>query len=137
VTSEQGEIPGVRAGHDIEQVAQERHRAEHQVDHGVQDHPGHDHAGNAESRRLRNQPEPDDPGHGVADHGNQADHRVEPDTEPRPGHRHEIVEQAADDREPPLDGLEPGRPIVADDLAPDAADRFAGPVAGRARGSSR
>jgi hypothetical protein len=130
VTPKQRQVPGVGSRHDIEEVTQERNRPEDQVDDGIHDHPGDDHAGNAEPGGFRDQPEADDARHGVPDHRNEPDDRIEADPDAGSGHGDEVVEDAADQREALLERAEPGGSIVTDDVPANPPRSLANGTAG-------
>ena len=119
MAAEQRQIPGVGAEREVVQVAQERDQADRQVDDQVHGHPGDDDAGDAEPRRLGDDPCADDPRDDVAHHRDEADDRVEPDLDRRARDPDELVERVRDPLDPPLGRVEAFAPAGTDDLASD------------------
>ena len=83
----------VRLVSDVEQVADERDRAQHRVDREVEQHPPEDDRGHAELRRDEEDVAADRRGAEVADAGDESEDRIEADLLVRAGDGDALIEQ--------------------------------------------
>ena len=96
VPPEEVEIPPVRAKGHVVEVAEQRDRADAEVDDQVRDHAAKHHLRDAEPRGLEDDPRADQCGECIAGDRDEADQRVETDLDRRSGHGHEFVEHPRD-----------------------------------------
>ena len=107
MAAEQGQVPGVRAEHEVEQVAEDRDQADRQVDEQVDDHPGEDDARDAEPCRLGDDPRADDRRRSTSPTtGMRPMIGSSPTLTGVPGIRDELIEHVGDPPDPPLGRVE-------------------------------
>ena len=90
---EQGQVARVRLPEDVGDVARDRHDADRQVDHEIDDHTRRHHARNPHAMRMVEDHEPEQAGDEIARARNEADNRVPAEAQARAGNTVGLVEQ--------------------------------------------
>lgn len=123
MATEQIQIPAVGLPAEVEQVADNRDRAERKIDPDIGGHAAENRRRNAETARLEDDVSRKDRRRRVADAGNKTEKPVETEAPARSRQGEAVIEQMREPRDPPVRRL--ARFVVpwADAVAPGTARR--------------